>query len=305
MRAFLGYIVRGRAQAVTVAALCAVLSLKLPPLSYVSGAVAGLATLRYGASEGGIVVGGSVLLAAVFTYLVAGSPWPVLIFAATTWIPAWVLCGVLRWSSSQALALTVAAVLGMLVVLGMHLAVPDTAAWWREILHEVVKRAAGGGDLGLGAAQVKRLSTAVEHWAPFMTGLLGAGVVLGFVLTLFLARWWHAVLDNPGGFGREFRAMRLDRRLILTTLGLTVLALTVNAATGGLAADLLGPLVIVLMVQGVAVAHALAWKRRASVWWLMLLYGALLLLPQETVMLLAAVGVTDPWVDARGRWGRA
>ena len=49
---------RGRFQAITVSAVCAALCLLLPPLSYISGAVIGLVTLRNGLLEGAYVIAG-------------------------------------------------------------------------------------------------------------------------------------------------------------------------------------------------------------------------------------------------------
>ena len=43
------------------------------------------------------------------------------------------------------------------------------------------------------------------------------------ILCLFVSRWWQAMLYNPGGFGEEFRQLRLDVR----AAGLSIIAFIV------------------------------------------------------------------------------
>jgi len=302
VRALLSYVMRGRMEAITASSVCATLSLLVPPVSYLSGALAGLATLRQGLAEGGVVVAGSALLTGALTWLVTGSPYPVVVFVLMTWLPIWVLGAVLRGTASQGAALAVAGALGALVLLGIHVVIADPAAWWRELLGEAIGGALQSGGMLQEGAAMQRLSAVLDAWAPVMTGVLGAAVVLGFVVTLLLARWWHAVLDNPGGFGREFRALRLDPRLTLGVAAVAALALVANDLTGGLAADLLGPALVLYMFQGLAVAHALVAGRNASMWWLVALYVLLGLIPPHMALLLALVGVSDTWLDYRARW---
>ena len=213
MRAFASYIMRGRFQAITVSAVCAALCLLFPPLSYISGAVIGLVTLRNGPLEGVFVIGGSVLLAGAFTAVMIRSPYPILVFAIVTWIPIWILAMVLRTRQSQGLALTVGVLVGALGVFALNVALDSPAAWWRELLDQAVLQTVKQSQLDVDAQTLDRLASALDDVAPLMTGLVAAGTVFGLFFTLLLARWWHALLDNPGGFGREFRALRIDRRV--------------------------------------------------------------------------------------------
>lgn len=295
---------QGRIQAVTSASVFAALSLLLPPLTYLSGAVTALATLRRGAIEGALVVLGSVILAGALTLLVIGTPYPVVVFALITWIPVWVLAAVLRVTASQGAALAVAGMLGAAGVIVFRLLVDDPVGWWREVLEQFVAHAVGEGGGPRGAAAQAQLQQMLEHWAPRMTGFMGAGTVLGLIVTLLLARWWHAVLDNPGGFAREFRALRLNARAAPVVIAIAVLALVANDATGGLAGDLLGPAVVPYLFQGLAVAHAVVAAREAPGWWLVSMYAALALLPPYAAALVAVAGLSDTWLRLRERWAR-
>ncbi len=98
MHRLLTFIMRGRVHAMTASAVCAVLSLVVPPLSYISGAIIGLATLKHGPREGALVVAGSLLLAGFFALAMVGSVMPAGAFLLMSWLPAWILAWVLwRW----------------------------------------------------------------------------------------------------------------------------------------------------------------------------------------------------------------
>lgn len=289
---------RGRMEAITASSVCAALSLLLPPVSYLSGAVIALATLRNGVAEGAVVIAGSAILAGAFTWLVVATPYPVIAFAAITWLPVCLLAAVLRMTGSQGAALAVAAAMGAALALAFHLTLADPAAWWREVLDQAIGQRFATAGSGSGA----RIGELLDALAPAMTAFMGAAVVLGYVLTLLLARWWHAILDNPGGFAREFRELRIDPR-VGGVVGLIALAaLVFNRASGGLAADVLAPALTIYLFQGLAVAHGVVAGRSASIGWLVALYVLLALLPPHIGVLLACLGFIDTWVDFRARW---
>jgi hypothetical protein len=298
------YVLRGRTQAITVAAACAALSLLLPPISYVSGAVIALATLRHGAREGGLVIGGAGLLTSVLSLLVVGSVYPVVVFLALTWVPVWVLAGVLRATAEQGTVLLVAGALGVVVLGIVHLLLADPTAWWEALLQRFVDDVVQEAPSLAGGAGQEQLSALIHSLAPVMTGLVVAGTVLGLILALFLARWWHALVDNPGGFGREFRALTIDRRFALLALAVVIVALTANSLTGGLAVDAVFIIVVLYMLQGLAVVHSVVNSRGASIGWLVGLYLLLFLRPPQVMVLLALTGFADVWMNLRARAGR-
>lgn len=303
MRALLSYIARGRTQAITSSALCAALSLILPPLSYISGAIIGLATLRQGASEGGLVIAGSVLLAGAFTFLAIGTAYPVLAFTLITWAPIWLLASLLRHTVSLSTALTGAALLGALGVVVAHIVLDAPADWWHSVLDEIFRHAIEGSHVSLAEQVLENLGAMVDYLAPIMTGLVAAGSVFGLIVTLFLARWWHAMLDNPGGFAREFHGLRFDRSVAIAAVFVTVLALFANDMTGGLAREILWLFVVLYLFQGLALVHGLVAKRGAATGWLVALYALLLVFSPQVIVLLALAGISDTWLDLRERLG--
>jgi len=298
VRALLALIMRGRTQAMTASAVCAALSLLFPPLSYASGAVIALATLRQGAREGALVIAGSVLLSGVFAFLLAGTPAPALAFLAMSWLPAWMIAAVLASTRSQGVALLASGGLGVLAVIAMHVALGDPAQWWHAALERFFAPAldGAGGEAG------ERLAEVLAVWAPRMTRYFGAAVAGGVMLSVLLARWGHSVLDNPGGFGQEFRSLDVGR----LALGVCLVVVTVGlfaGEPGALAGDLVGPVTAVLLFQGLAVAHGVVRKRGLARGWLVALYLLLAIPPHLAVPALAAAGLLDGWLGFRARGG--
>ncbi|GAB4290364.1 MAG: hypothetical protein Kow0096_03760 [Thiohalomonadaceae bacterium] len=283
--------------AILVTSVTAMLGLLLPPLGYLSAAAVGLVTLRLGVAEAGKVVAGSLVATAVLGGLVVGNPMVPLAFLLALWLPLLLTAWSLRRTADLARSLWLAALFGVMVVLGFHVGVHDPAGWWREFLHRIVEQAP--------AEQQAVLLPVLDEMAGLLTGMIGAAVTLGVVLSLFLARWWQAVLYNPGGFRSEFHALRLGR----VPSGVTVLLLALawwQPAGLGLLVDLLPLALLLHLLQGVALVHALVARNRANVGWLVAMY-VLLLLPMVTTQLaltLAVAGMVDNWMDFRARMGR-
>ena len=301
MRAFLKYIVRGRPQAITTAATCAAASLFVPPVSYIGGAVVALVELRYGAKQAGLVVAGAVALLAVLAYVVQGTPILAFSLAAIIWLPVWPIAAVLRATNSQALALTASGAIAAAGVLVCHLIFDDIGAWWRAVLGEVLAARFSEGELELDGEMVAQLQRLIDMLAPLMVGIIAAGTMLGAMFSALLGRWWHALLDNPGGFGREFRALQLGRVVGSFTLVVIVLAVLANQASGGIAVEFLLILTVMYTFQGLALIHALVHHRRAALGWLVGLY-VLLAFMLHAALLVALLGLVDSWVDWRNRW---
>ena len=86
MRAVAALLMRGRFHAITAAAVCGAASLMLPPLTYISGAIVALSTLKQGYREGLLVVLGALVLSAVFSTVMpeVGSPMPAVAFTVVS-----------------------------------------------------------------------------------------------------------------------------------------------------------------------------------------------------------------------------
>ena len=301
MRALAGFIMRGRSQAVMVVAVCTVLSLIVAPLSYLGAGAVGLVALRHGPREGVVVMAGAGLAAALLSWFLVGTPLPVLALVLMLWLPVWLLSLLLRQTASQGIVLAAAGLLGLLALLGVHLVLASPEAWWRALLEETLVPMLEQRDVSVEPG-------AVAGAARLMTGLVVAVTLLGVLASVYLGRWWQALLYNPGGFATEFRALRLDRRVAIGTVVVLLIVPLAGDALGTLGNELVTLAVALYMVQGLAVVHALVASRGASVAWLVVLYlGLILLWPVNiyVMLTLAAGGLVDALVDLRTRFGGA
>jgi hypothetical protein len=297
MKPLADFIMRSDSRAVLVTAVAALLSLLIPFMGLISAAAVGLVTLRNGTRRGLLVSGLATLVTSLFAILAWGSPWPVLAILAVFWVPVWILASVLRSSRSLIMAVQLAAMFGLMLVLTFHVIVGDPVDYWRQLLEPLRQNLVTDGILeaDVSLAVFSRLS----HW---MTGSFSAAFVFQLLVSLFIARWWQAALYNPGGFGEEFRALRLSRMV-----GAPILALLAWLSVdpgAGLVADLLLVLGVLLVVQGLAVAHGIRQTTHARAGWMVGLYLLLVLFMPQALLLMACVGLVDIWVDIRARVAR-
>ena len=294
MGGFLRFLTRSRYHAIGVSAL----SLLMPPFSFVAGAVIGLVTLRYGAGEGVAVLTGSAVVFATAMWAFAGSIAPAVLFVTVTGLPALALCAFLRATSSQGFVLATATLAAGAMIVGLYLAVPDPVAWWVESIEAFLTARATG------EVDPRVFKDLAEMLAPVVTGFPIAMMVTS-TLVVFLARWSHAALDNPGGFGREFRALRLGRRFAVGAGVVAAVALFAASREAGMGHDLLMLLVAAYAIQGVALVHGLVALRSATRGWIVAMYVSLLLIPPLAVLALSVAGFSDAWIDYRARSGRS
>ena len=74
---------------------------------------------------------------------------------------------------------------------------------------------------------------------------------------------------------------------------------------GQLMADALLILLVIYLLQGLALVHAIVHRTQAHRGWLIGLYVVLLLAAPEMMPLLALLGWMDTWIDFRARLGRS
>lgn len=290
MKFLAGYVMSGPAQAILIITLGAMLSLALPPFSYLSGAAVGLVTLRLGGWRGVMVSGGAALAVSALSMILVQNALPGGAYLVVAWLPLVALAIHLRRTVSLPRALGLAAVFGAAMVAALHIIVEDTAVFWRQVFENLLRQ----------TGQAPEKVAEMQEAFPLMTGAMAAALVLSLVVSLFIARWWQAQLYNPGGFRSEFHALRFGRVLGVATMVTAALALVGGASLGALAGDLLLVGLVLHLLHGLAVAHGLVGKAGAHAAWLVALYLLLVspMLP-ATVMTLAALGFADEWFDFR------
>lgn len=303
MQAFANFILSGRLQAILVAALAAIATTWVPPysllLSYFGAAVVALVTLRLGASQGLLVLAGAIAVAALVSLLTTGQALPPVVSAMLLWWPCWMLALVLRQTVSLGMTLQAAGLMGIFVLMTVYLLHGDPGQWWLEQLSPFeAALEQHGTDLGVENAQAL-----IEEVSRLMTGAVVAAMMLAIIGSLLLARWWQGIVFNPGGFREEFHGLRFPSWLGLVTVTGMLVAQFNSGLPGAFSAQAALVLLVLYLFAGLAVAHALAANYSSGRVILIVLYLLLLFVP-HVVMLLAAVGLLDTWLDFRTRFGK-
>ncbi len=302
MQAFASFILRGRAQALLVATIAAVLALLVPLLSHVSGGVIALVTLRKGFREGLIILAGLGLILGAIGYFSTVSLHMVKAFLVSTVIivglPVVLSAEVLRLRRSMGDALAVTALLSVAVLVGFYMVVGDAAGWWRGILETILVPVLENAPMPVTGAEQGQIIGSV---AAVMSGLMVAAIAYSTMINLFIGRWLQAMLFNPGGFREEFHALRLGRYAAIFAVVAIVLAAVASGGIDGFAVNLLIVAVAVFSIHGLAMIHGVVGLTRAHKGWLYALYIALLFIPPQVIVVLAALGFTDCWIDFRSR----
>src|SRR5690606_21479952 len=114
-----------------------------------------------------------------------------------------------------------------------------------------------------------------------------------FMLCLSIARHWQALLYNPGGFRKEFHALRLDPRF-----SGVLLALLLAGELGLSPLDTWVPLLCMApMANGLALVHFVVDRRKLGVNWLVLAWMFALLMAPAVIVL----GFADSLANLRKR----
>jgi hypothetical protein len=292
MKPLANFVMRGYSPATLVTTVAGLLSLLIPFVGVISSAAVGLVTLRQGVRPGMLLLGTSTLASGLIAWLALGSPLVGLGILLVLWVPIWGLAASLRATRSLNLTAQLAALGGLVVVLVVHLVVGDPALYWRELIEPLRQSLLSDGLIEAEASQV--LFARLAQW---MTGAFAAALVLQYLVSLFLARVWQAQLYNPGGFGAEFKALRVGSLVG----GLFVLFLAWGLLAKGPALDLVPVLGLLLLLQGLAVIHRLRELRNANQGWLIALYVLLVFFMPQMALLLISLGLIDLWADIRAR----
>ena len=268
---------RGRAQACLVALLGVLVPLIGP-------AAVGLVTLRKGSVEGALVALWASLPFVVSYFAGQSSPFIAvmsILALANTLIVANVLRGTASWS--LALVSDVCVAVGFVVVAGvvfqtdLGVMMSDLTELFVSVSEQLEKD------------YVMPDTSGVLAWVAWMTAF---SALLGVVV----ARWWQALLFNPGGFQQEFQGIRLESKVGLGCLLLVILGFTLLSEFQ----FWLQLASIPLIVCGLSLLHYTAKVKKAGGYWLVLMYLGLFLGPVMSG-LLVALGAIDSVLNLRAR----
>jgi hypothetical protein len=295
MRWLAEFIMRGRLQASVVALLG-----NLVPL--ISPAAVALVVLRRNLADAALVLLWAALPVVLIMALGDASP-VVAISSIIGLVTVLAAAQVLKVSISWQYALLAMLAVASMATIALGLAMPASLDALLTELQQVLNslRAESVGDsvpafsvlmavaaMGLGLEQVS---------GTYVLGFLALLTVVNVTASLLLARWWQALLYNPGGFRQEFHRLRLDRAVAGVLMAGMI---GCNLAPG----DYLtwgGLLGVPILLAGLGVVHGTVQILQLGTHWLVVLYVGLVFLLVPLSMALIGLGFLDSFFDFRTR----
>lgn len=280
MRWLAEYAMSGRRQAVLVVLIGAT----VPFLFWASAGVVALVALRRGGRDAALI--GFWALLPAGAWLAIGNDSTPLITLLSTWILALVLRQTRSW---------VPVLLGLIVVgigsVGLIQTLqPELYAQALELMRGLFDEI----QKDLPADKAAELNEALGQ---LLAGAWGLVESLSTLFCLLLARWWQAMLYNPGGFRQEMHALRLPPLVGGSLMAVMLAGPVVSPALLGWMPVIALP----LLVAGVTLVHGLVGVRGLGGSWLYAFYVTLILLAQFMAPVLVFIAFLDSLLDFRGR----
>jgi len=265
-------------------------------LSLLGGGLVALVGLRQGVREG---LGVALIAAAgliPFSLMLGAPAWQMPVAALSLWLPVVVMAWALNRTGSLPRACQLAGVFAIGLVLVLHTAEDEVIRLGRAMIDQWLM------PLFEERPEGPPSSEALDQMALRLPGMLATAVSLALILSLFLGRWWQAILYNPGGFRADFHEFRHGQAAILSGGALFILSAVSNIAVLD---NIALVAIMVMMFQGLAVCHAMAHRRGLSGFWLLPVYALLLMFSVAAMSVLAALAILDNVIDFRARFAPA
>ncbi|MGI9323240.1 MAG: hypothetical protein ACR2PJ_06640 [Pseudomonadales bacterium] len=272
MQALAEFTMRSRLHATGASMLAAV----LPLLGWLSAVIIALAVLRFGSLTGLLILLWTLLPTSIIFYQApVGDP-----SMGVLLVSSFMLAVLLRQTVSWELVLL--ACVGLTAVIAALLETTTTMSALFARYFKVLEQSLG---------------TTIEP-AEAMTAFMGIYALAIAYLTLaalVVARWCQGALYNPGGFGKEFRALRLSPGVSAGVAAVMLVCMLLPEQFGRWL-----PLVTLpLVFAAIGLAHWLVKTRGLPNHLVAVFYIALVLLYQLVYPMLAAVALVDSWLNIR------
>jgi hypothetical protein len=272
----------------------AMLGMLLPPLAWLSGAAVALVTLVNGHRSGLLVTAVAGVGTGVLAGLILSAPILAAYYVLLVWLPVVLLAVVLRRTVSMVFCLQLIASVSLLGIILVYGFFPDFGEIWRSSLNMMADELVAGSEGNIDKAQLMQV---IDQIVRILPGFFASSFMIGTMLSLYLARWWQAAIYNPGGFGKEFRALDLGKMTAF-------IAVAIAGAASLISSDIFNAMLLVVFAlylnQGIAVLHAVFAGKQLNAVWLFLIYLLMFFIP-HIVVLLALAGLADTWIDFRRR----
>lgn len=273
------------------AALFAAFCMFVPFFSWVGWGWLALATLRYNDIQKGlwVLLGAMVGIFAITFFI--DEVWQVAVFHILLFIlPIWILSLVLRVTVSLNFTVQCATISILVVLIIVNIFQLMTPAMILEFLQSRFNHV-----VTFDAAAMQNMTEFAEQFAVSWPSAFFWVYITG----VFLGRWWQAALDNPGGFQREFHALRLNFWVGSLSVIYLLVSFWLPLTSSVMAAS--GLIISMLLLAGLGVVHYWVAYKKYSNWVLVGVYAGLFLLTILFLPILIVVAATDSMADLRKR----
>ena len=294
MRNFARFIISGPLTAFTVVFGFSLLAFILPLSMLISGAAIVLITLYAGIRHSFVIAAVCVIALSIFSYILLGASRvvPDISVIVAQLLPAFVLAAVFRITRSLSFAFQVAALLGVLIFLGVVLLFPDAEKMWEGLLRQILSSVLQGNDYFVQQPQL------IQQGAQLMSGMLIAAAVLTNGGILLLGYWWHCLATDGGSFRNDFYSLQLGRVLALIVMLSSVWAAVSKSAFATQLCIIAG---VLFLLQGMAIIHAVMAAVSKGKIGLVTVYALIVLVPQLLLIVILS-GLVDTFIDLRKRF---
>ena len=280
MKALAEFILRGRLQALIVALIGSFFPL-------ISTAAIALVSLCKGAKEGTLLFLW-VSLALVLLHQ-SGSENPLLTAVSIVSLGIMVLAAEVHrvmasWQWTLLVIVLVAVISAQGFALLMGSSVTSLVATAQDLLNAVKNQ-----------GQDAQLSIALSE--SMLLGLVATILAIGSMMSLMLARWWQAGIQNPGGFQKEFHGFSIDAKIAV----ILIVILVVGQFFSQSAQIWVDIAALPLIIAGIALVHFAVKLFGQGRQWLAFLYVGMIMVGKPVTLLLVVLGLTDSLIDLRSR----
>lgn len=277
MKAFAQWAIQSRLRTTAAAFVC----MATPLLFWIGAALVGLVILRHGWRDGRSVLIWAVLPAIAWASI--GDPTPLMAIIGVS-----VLAVILQQTIRLDYTLYLATGLGVAMSFLLPVLMPEFLALVAESTQVLIQESL--------VDQPELLVKLEPLFAPMIGGVFAALHTLAIILSLLLARYWQSELYNPGGFGREFKALRLPVAYCAPVVTIMFVAASISPELVGV----IPVLTVIMMLAGLSLLHGLTTIKAVS-GWMVPVYVALLIFGPYTYTLLIFLALMDSALNFRKR----
>ena len=280
MKALAEFILRGRFQAFTVALLG-----NFFPV--IGQAAVGLVSLSKGVTQGFWLFMWVSLPLVLMHYVSADNPLLITVSIASLGLMV-VTAAMHKALASWQWTILTAVVASSLIALACGLLMQEHV----EALISQVKQFLGEMSSGQNQTAVKLVMT-----QSMLLGLVAMILSVGSIISLMVSRWWQSLIQNPGGFQKEFHNFKIESKIA----ALLIVAIVLGMLLPKEHQFWVQMIALPLLLAGIALIHYAVSFQGLGGHWLVLLYVTLLLFGATIAVFIVVLAAVDSYLDLRSR----